>query len=114
MDLVRWAAGNAASLASEDSAQHLRSRLCEAAARVVTNELDKARAILEGMPVDRLNEDEKDLLAAALRAAKEIRREAKPAEANGARPRDAADPAIAASVRSRIAQVDNILAGGRK
>ncbi len=114
MDLVRWAAGNAASLASEDSAQHLRSRLCEAAALVVTNELDKARAILEGMPVDRLNEDEKDLLAAALRAAKEIRREAKPAEANGVRPRDAADPSIAASVRSTIAQVDNILAGGRK
>ena len=69
MDLVRWAAGNAASLASEDSAQHLRSRLCEAAALVVTNELDKARAILEGMPVDRLNEDEGPSCS-ALRAAK--------------------------------------------
>ena len=92
MDLVRWAAANAASLASEDSAQHLRSRLCEAAALMVTDEFDKARAILEGIPVDRLNEDEKDSSCCGASCAKEIRHEPKPAEANGERPRGAAEP----------------------
>jgi chemotaxis protein MotC len=114
MEVVRWAAAKASALASEDSEQSLRSRLCEAAALVVTDEPDKGRAILEGMPVDRLDEEEKDLLAAALRVAKEIRRETKPAAANAERPRDAAEPAIAASVRSAIAQVDSILGGGKR
>ena len=54
VDLVRWAAANAAQLASEDSAQHLRSRLCEAAALIVTDEFDKGLSVLESLPADRL------------------------------------------------------------
>ena len=80
VDLVRWAAANAARLASEDSAQHLRSRLCEAAALIVTDEFDKGLSILESIPADRLNEEEAALLAAALRIAKQVRREPKPLE----------------------------------
>ena len=114
MEVVRWAAANASALANEDSEQSLRSRLCEAAALVVADDPGKGRAILEGMPVDRLNEEEKDLLAAALRVAREIRREATPAAENAERPRDAADPAIAASVRSALAQVDKVLSGGKQ
>ncbi len=114
MEVVRWAAAKASALASEDSEQSLRSKLCEAAALVVIDEPDKAREILEAMPVDRLGEEEKDLLAAALRVAKEIRRETRPAAANAERPRDTAEPAVAASVRSALAQVDNILGGGKR
>ena len=113
-DLVRWAATNAALLAGEDSAQRLRSRLCEAAALIVTDEFDKGLSILESIPAGRLNEEETALLAAALRIAKQIRREAKPAEENGERPRGATEPQIVASVKSAIAQVDNVLGGGRK
>ena len=71
---MRWAAGNAARLAAGDSAEQLRSRLCEAAMSLVTDDYDKALAALEGLPVDRLSAEEEELLAAALRIAKEVRR----------------------------------------
>jgi chemotaxis protein MotC len=114
VDIVRWAAKNAARIASEDSAQHLRSRLCEAAALIVTDEFEKGLSALEGIPADRLNEEEAALLAAALRIAKQVRREPKPAAADGERPRGAVEPQIVASVKSAIAQVDSVLGGGRK
>ena len=114
VDLVRWAAANAARLAAEDSAQHLRSKLCEAAVLIVTDEFDKGLSTLESIPVDRLNEEETGLLAAALRIAEQVRREPKTAEGNGERPRGATEPQIVATARSAIDRVDNMLSGGRK
>jgi chemotaxis protein MotC len=114
VDVVRWAASNAARLASEDGAQHLRARLCEAAVLIVTDEFDRGLSALESIPAGRLNEEEAALLAAALRVAKQIRREAKPAEENSEQPRGATEPRVVASVKSAIAQADNVLDGGRK
>jgi chemotaxis protein MotC len=114
VDLVRWAAANAARLAAEDSAQHLRSRLCEAAVLIVTDEFDKGLSALESISADTLNADEKALLAAALRVAKQIRREPKPIDANGERPRGATEPRSFAMVKSAIAQVDDMLGRGQK
>jgi chemotaxis protein MotC len=114
VDLARWASVKAALLASEDSAQHLRSRLCEAAVLIVTDEFDKGLSTLESIPADRLNEEETGLLAAALRIAKQVRREPKPAEENGERPRGATEPRIVVTVRSAIDRVDNLLSGGLK
>jgi hypothetical protein len=114
VDLVRWAAANAASLADEDSAEHLRSKLCEAAVLVVTDEFDKGMSMLRSIPPDRLNDQEADLLAAALRVAEQVRRKPKLFDANGERPRGATEPAVVATVNSAIAQVDSLLSGGRK
>jgi chemotaxis protein MotC len=114
VDVVRWAAANAARLADEDSAQRLRSRLCEAAVLIVTDEFDKGLSTLQSLPPDRLNNEEADLLAAALRVAAQVRREPKPLDANGERPRGATEPAIAATVKSALARVDNVLDGDRK
>ena len=114
VDVVRWAAANAARLASEDSVQYLRSKLYEAAVLVVTDELEKGLSIIESIPAAKLNEEEAALLAAALGIAKQIRREAKPAEANAERPNGATEPRIVASAMSAIARVDSVLAGGSK
>jgi chemotaxis protein MotC len=114
VDLVRWAAANAASLADEDSTEQLRSKLCEAAVLVVTDEFDKGMSMLQSIPPDRLNDQEADLLAAALRIAEQVRRKPKPFDANGERPRGATEPAVVATVNSAIAQADNLLSRGRK
>jgi chemotaxis protein MotC len=114
VDLVRWAAVKAALLASEDSAKHLRSRLCEAAVLIVTDEFDKGLSTLESIPADRLNEEETGLLAAAFRIAEQVRREPKLAEGNSERPREATEPRIVVTVKSAIDRVDTVLSGGRK
>ena len=114
VELVRWAAAKAVQLAGEDSARQLRSRLCEAAVLIVTDEFDRGLSILESIPADRLNDEEAALLAAALRIAKQVRREPKPLEANGESPRGATEPKIVATVKSAIARVDGVLGGGRK
>ena len=114
VDLVRWAAANATRLASEDSAQHLRSRLCEAAVLIVTDDFDRGLSTLESISADTLNADETALLAAALRVAKQIRREPKPIKANDERPRGATEPRSFAMVKSAIARVDDMLGGGQK
>jgi chemotaxis protein MotC len=114
LDIVRWAAAKAASLVSEDSAQYLRSRLCEAAVLIVTDEFDKGLSALESIPAGRLTEEEAGLLAAALRIAEQIPREPNPAPANGERPRGATEPRMVVTVKSAIDRVDNVLSGGRK
>ena len=81
---------------------------------IVTDEFDKGLSILESIPADKLNDEEAALLAAALRVAKQVRREPKPLEADGERPRGATEPQIVASVKSAIARVDDVLAGGQK
>ena len=102
VDVVRWAAAKAALLASEDSAQHLRSRLCEAAALIVTDEFDKGLSTLQSIPAERLNEEETGLLAAALRISKQVRREPKSVEATGERPRGVVNPPQVACVVSAV------------
>ena len=114
VDVARWAAANAVLLAGEGSAQHLRSKLCEAAALILTDQFEKGLSALESIPVDRLSEEERALRAAALRIAEQVRRETKPAPAGGEPPRGAVEPQVAASVKSAIAQVDTLLSGARK
>jgi chemotaxis protein MotC len=114
VDLVRWAASKAVLAAGEDGARNLRSRLCEAAVLIVTEEFDKGLASLESIPADNLNDEEMALLAAALRVARQVRREPKPHEASGQPPRGATEPQIVASAKSVLARVDNILGGGKK
>jgi chemotaxis protein MotC len=114
VDLVRWAAGNATRLASEDSVQHLRSKLCQAAVLIVTHDFDRGLSTLESISADALNADETALLAAALRVAKQIRREPKPIDANGERSRGATEPRSFAMVKRAIAQVDDMLGRGQK
>jgi chemotaxis protein MotC len=104
----------AALMASEDSAQHLRSRLCEAAVLIVTDEFDKGLSALESIPADRLGEEETGLLAAALRIAEQVRREPSLADGNSERPRGATEPRIIVTAKSAINRVDNVLGGGRK
>jgi chemotaxis protein MotC len=114
VDVVLWAAGNAVQLAGEDSSQQLRAKLCEAAALVVTDRFEKGLSALEGMPVDRLSEEERALLAGAVRIARQVRREPKPAAADGDQPAGATEPKVVASVKNAIALVDTMLDGGRK
>jgi chemotaxis protein MotC len=114
VELVRWAAGNAARLAAGDSAEQLRSRLCEAAVSLVTDDYDKALAVLEGLPVDRLSAEEEELLAAALRIAKEVRR-MPPLPGDGAQaPAGVGASAIMTTARKTIARVDDLLRETRK
>jgi chemotaxis protein MotC len=112
VDLVRWAARNAARLAEEGSPQQRRARLCEAAVLVVTEEIDAALAVLNAMPADQLDAEEEGLLAAALRLAGEMRRAP-------VLPPQAADPPagavaapILATARTAMARVDALLSGG--
>src|SRR5581483_7874805 len=112
VDLVRWAARNAARLAEEGSPQQRRARLCEAAVLVVTEEIDAALAVLNAMPADQLDAEEEGLLAVALRLAGEMRRAP-------VLPPQAADPPagavaapILATARTAMARVDALLSGG--
>ena len=114
VDLVRWAAANATKLAAEDSPQRLRSQLCEAAALIATDELDRGLELLKHLPAEKLNPEEAALLSAALRVAKQIRQELKPFDTHDERPKGAVEPPIFASVKSKIAQVDDLLARGYK
>jgi len=114
VDLVRWAAAKASQLASEDSAQHLRAKLCEAAVLILTDEFDRGQTTLQGLPVDRLSEEETRLLAAAVRVAKQVRRESKPAEQGSERPRGATEPRVIITAKAAMDRVDDMLSGGRK
>ncbi len=114
VDLVRWSARNAASLAEDGSPQKLRSRLCEAAVLVVTDEIDTALTILRAMPAERLDAEEEGLRAAALRLAGEMRRlPALPGE--GANPPAGAGATpIMTTARAAVARADALLAGGAR
>lgn len=114
VEVARWAAGNAAALSAQDSAQHLRSRLCEAAMLVVTDELDKGVAILQAMPAEKLDAEEEDLLAAALRVAREVRRVPEPYRGTGDPPPGASAPSVVAVANAAVARVDDLLNGARK
>jgi hypothetical protein len=112
VDLVRWAARNAARLAEEGSAQHLRSQLCEAAVLVVTDEIDAALTVLRAIPVERLDAEEEGVRAAALRLAGEVRLvPALPPRGTGP-PAGASAVPIAATARTVMARVDTLLSGG--
>ena len=114
VDLVLWAASNAAAVAGENSASNLRSRLCEAAVLIVTDEFDKGLSVLESIPAENLSDEETALLSAALRVARQVRREPSRPQADSGPPRGATEPQIVASVRSAIARVDDLLGGGQE
>ena len=114
VDLVLWAASKAAAVAGENSASNLRSKLCEAAVLIVTDEFDKGLSVLESIPAENLSDEETALLFAALRVARQVRRDVKPTATDTGPPRGATEPQIVASARSAIARVDDLLGGGRK
>jgi chemotaxis protein MotC len=113
-DVAHWAAEQAVVLAEEGSAHQLRARLCAGAALIVTDRLDAGVANLASLPADRLSREERALLAAALRIAKQIRREPSPSRDIADRPGGATEPQIVATVRSAIARTDSLLGGGQK
>jgi chemotaxis protein MotC len=114
VELVRWAAGIAASLATEGSAQQFRSRLCEAAVLVVTDDFDKGLAALQSMPTEKLDAEEEDHLSAALRVAREVRRVPDPYQGTGDPPRGASAPSVVETTNAVIARVDDLLSGARR
>ena len=114
VDLILWAASKAAAVAGENSASNLRSKLCEAAVLIVTDEFDKGLSVLESIPAENLSDEETALLFAALRVARQVRRDVKPTATDTGPPRGATEPQIVASARSAIARVDDLLGGGRK
>jgi chemotaxis protein MotC len=114
VDLILWAASKAAAVAGENSASNLRSKLCEAAVLIVTDEFDKGLSVLESIPAENLSDEETALLFAALRVARQVRRDVKPPAADTGPPRGATEPQIVVSARSAIARVDDLLGGGRK
>jgi chemotaxis protein MotC len=114
VDLVRWAAGNAAKLVSADSPQQLRARLFEAAVLLVTDQFDKGLEELRALPTDRLDAEEEGLLAAAFSVAEEIRRPPRQPQSTDSPPPGAGVPRIAAAARDAIAKVDTLLAGARQ
>jgi chemotaxis protein MotC len=114
VELVRWAAGNAASLATEDGGPQLRSRLCEAAVLIVTDDFDKGLSALQSMPTEKLDAEEEDLLAAALRVAREVRRVPGPYRGTGDPPLGASEPSVVATTNAVIARVDDLLNGARR
>jgi chemotaxis protein MotC len=114
VEVVRWAARISASLTSADSAQQLRARLCEAAVLVVTDDFDKGLSALRSIPTERLDAEEEDLLAAALRVAREVRREPDPFPSTADPPRGASVPGVVATTNAVLARVDDLLSGARK
>jgi chemotaxis protein MotC len=114
VDLVRWAASNASRLTEEGSAQHLRSRLCEAVVLLVTDEIDAALSALKAMPADRLDAEEEGLRAAALRLAGELRRDPALPQQVADPPAGASAPPVVAKARTVMARVDALLSGGGK
>jgi chemotaxis protein MotC len=114
VDLVRWAARNAAALSEEGSPQHLRSRLCEAAVLLVTDEFDTGLSTLQGMPADRLDAEEEGLRAAALRLAEEVRRVPVALQTAGDPPAGASAPRVVATAQAAMARVDTLLSGAGK
>ena len=114
VDLILWAASKAAAVAGENSASNLRSKLCEAAVLIVTDEFDRGLSVLESIPAENLSDEETALLFAALRVARQVRRDVKPPAADTGPPRGATEPQIVVSARSAIARVDDLLGGGRK
>jgi chemotaxis protein MotC len=114
--LTRFAAGNAAALFEETSTGRLQARLYEAAALVVTADLDKAAVALDKLDRARLGEEDAELATAAGVVASEIRR--LPPVADAARPTDSPDVAetfkVAAAAREAMARADDLLRGASK
>jgi chemotaxis protein MotC len=114
--LTRFAAGNAAPLFEETSIGRLQARLYEAAALVVTADMDKAATALETLDRAKLVEEDAELATAAGVVASEIRRQ--PPFADAARPTSSPDIAetfkVAAAARDAMARADRLLRGAGK
>jgi chemotaxis protein MotC len=114
--LTRFAAGNAAPLFEETSTGRLQARLYEAAALVVTADLDKAAVALDKLDRAKLGEEDAELATAAGVVASEIRR--LPPVADAARPAGSPDIAetfkVAATAREAMARADELLRGAGK
>jgi chemotaxis protein MotC len=114
--LTRFAAGNASPLFEETSAGRLQARLYEAAALVVTADMDKAAAALDTLERAKLGEEDAELATAAGAVASEIRR--LPPVADAARPAGSPDIAeafkVAAAARGAMTRADDFLRGASK
>jgi chemotaxis protein MotC len=113
VQLARFAASHAGPLFEGGSAGRLRASLYEAAALVLTDDIDKGASMLEAMDKAKLGEEEAELASAASAVAAEIRR--LPPIADAAEPAGGADIAatfkVAGSARKTMARVDELLMG---
>jgi chemotaxis protein MotC len=110
--IARFAAGNAARLAESGSAEAVRARLYEAAGVVVTDQIEKAVAILNAIDRASLTQEEAELADAAYAVTAEIMR--LPAPASGTPPQasvteTAASFRVVERVRSALARSDRLI-----
>jgi chemotaxis protein MotC len=113
VQLVRFAASQAGPLFEDASAGKLRAGIYEAAALVLTQDIDKGASMLEAVDKTKLGEEEAELAAAAASVAVEIRR--LPPLSEAVEPAGGADIAatfkVAGSARTTMARVDELLMG---
>jgi chemotaxis protein MotC len=126
VEMAKFAASHAASLAKPGSAEQARSQVFEAAALVVTDQLETGVDMLSGVDRSRLDEPEAALIDAALAVAVQVRRDPVPGP-EGPPPADADEKTevrgrgmatsggqLETRARNAIARVDRILDGARQ
>ena len=115
-EVARFAASHAGPLFEAESVGRLRARLYEAAALVLTDDIDKGAAMLEAIDRAKLGEEDAELASAAGAVAAEIRR--LPPIAGAVEPAGGTDLAatfkVAGTARKTMAQVDELLIGAKR
>ncbi len=115
-EVARFAASHAGLLFEAESVGRLRARLYEAAALVLTDDIDKGAAMLEAIDRAKLGEEDAELASAAGAVAAEIRR--LPPIAGAVEPAGGTDLAatfkVAGTARKTMAQVDELLIGAKR
>ena len=115
--LSRFAAGEAALLADNDTLEATRAKLYEAAALVATDQLETGLAALKGLKRTDFSRQDAELLDAALSLAHQVAGSPPPAAGTTMRPRQDAsgpEPKILEPARQAIARVDQLLNGAKK
>jgi chemotaxis protein MotC len=115
-EVARFAASHAGPLFEAESVGSLRARLYEAAALVLTDDIDKGAAMLEAIDRAKLGEEGAELASAAGAVAAEIRR--LPPIAGAVEPAGGTDLAatfkVAGTAQKTMAQVDELLIGAKR
>jgi chemotaxis protein MotC len=105
--IAQFAASKVAELSPEGTREHLRARLYEGAALIVTDDYDKGVGMLQGVAKEKLSVTDKEIYEAALVLAYRVR---KWPEA----PAESTEPALQSVTRAQdvMTKVDTLLAGG--
>ena len=114
--LARFASGNATPLFEESSMGRLQTSLYQAAALIVSEDIDKGTSMLAAMDKAMLGEEEAELISAAESVAAEIRHEASPADVPA--PAKSEDLAkifkVVGTARATMARAEELINGAGK